>query len=96
MREYITLPDNSDKRRLRHHVMSGISRLEMFDERGHRRTSLWLYKYFWNGKKKSERAWSRWDMCGEVLSAAILNTGVYLIMPAMGSIWKRWTSRRGG
>lgn len=94
VREYITLPDNSDQNdasditaHVPRYVRGGISRLECSTNEDmllvlsdQKRTSLWLYKYFWNGSEKIQSAWSRWDMCGEVLSAAILNTGVYLIM----------------
>lgn len=94
VREYITLPDNSDQNdasditaHVPRYVRGGISRLECSTNEDmllvlsdQKRTSLWLYKYFWNGSEKIQSAWSRWDMCGEVLSAAILNTGIYLIM----------------
>ena len=93
VREYITLPDNSDQNdasditaHVPRYVRGNVSRLEcstnedMLVLSEEMRTSLWLYKYFWNGSEKIQSAWSRWDMCGEVLSAAILNTGVYLIM----------------
>ena len=94
VREYITLPDNSDQNdasditaHVPRYVRGNVSRLECSTNEDmllvlseEMRTSLWLYKYFWNGSEKIQSAWSRWDMCGEVLSAAILNTGVYLIM----------------
>lgn len=94
VREYITLPDNSDQNdasditaHVPRYVQGNVSRLECSTNEDmllvlseEMRTSLWLYKYFWNGSEKIQSAWSRWDMCGEVLSAAILNTGVYLIM----------------
>ena len=94
VREYITLPDNSDQNdasditaHVPRYVRGNVSRLECSTNEDmllvlsdQKRTSLWLYKYFWNGSEKIQSAWSRWDMCGEVLSAAILNTGVYLIM----------------
>ena len=94
VREYITLPDNSDQNdasditaHVPRYVQGNVSRLECSTNEDmllvlsdQKRTSLWLYKYFWNGSEKIQSAWSRWDMCGEVLSAAILNTGVYLIM----------------
>lgn len=94
VREYITLPDNSDQNdasditaHVLRYVRGNVSRLECSTNEDmllvlseEMRTSLWLYKYFWNGSEKIQSAWSRWDMCGEVLSAAILNTGVYLIM----------------
>ena len=94
VREYITLPDNSDQNdasditaHVPRYVQGNVSRLECSTNEDmllvlsdQKRTSLWLYKYFWNGSEKIQSAWSRWDMCGEVLSAAILNTGIYLIM----------------
>ena len=94
VREYITLPDNSDQNdasditaHVPRYVRGNVSRLECSTNEDmllvlsdQKRTSLWLYKYFWNGSEKIQSAWSRWDMCGEVLSAAILNTGIYLIM----------------
>ena len=94
VREYITLPDNSDQNdasditaHVPRYVRGNVSRLECSSNEDmllvlsdQKRTSLWLYKYFWNGSEKIQSAWSRWDMCGEVLSAAILNTGIYLIM----------------
>ena len=94
VREYITLPDNSDQNdasditaHVPRYVRGNVSRLECSTNEDmllvlseEMRTSLWLYKDFWNGSEKIQSAWSRWDMCGEVLSAAILNTGVYLIM----------------
>lgn len=94
VREYITLPDNSDQNdasditaHVPRYVRGNVSRLECSTNEDmllvlseEMRTSLWLYKYFWNGSEKIQSAWSRWDMCGEVLSAAILNTGIYLIM----------------
>lgn len=94
VREYIILPDNSDQNdasditaHVPRYVRGNVSRLECSTNEDmllvlseEMRTSLWLYKYFWNGSEKIQSAWSRWDMCGEVLSAAILNTGVYLIM----------------
>ena len=94
VREYITLPDNSDQNdasditaHVPRYVRGNVSRLECSTNEDmllvlseEMRTSLWLYKYFWNGSEKIQSAWSRWDMCWEVLSAAILNTGVYLIM----------------
>lgn len=94
VREYITLPDNSDQNdasditaHVPRYVRGNVSRLECSTNEDmllvlseEMRTSLWLYKYFWNGSEKIQSAWSRWDMCGEVLSAAILNMGVYLIM----------------
>lgn len=94
VREYITLPDNSDQNdasditaHVPRYVRGNVSRLECSTNEDmllvlsdQKRTSLWFYKYFWNGSEKIQSAWSRWDMCGEVLSAAILNTGIYLIM----------------
>ena len=94
VREYITLPDNSDQNdasditaHVPRYVRGNVSRLECSTNEDlllvlseQRRTALWLYKYFWNGSEKIQSAWSRWELCGDVLSVVILNTGVYLIM----------------
>lgn len=94
VREYITLPDNSDQNdasditaHAPRYIRGDVSRLEcstnedillVLSEQD--RSSLWVYKYFWNGSEKIQSAWCRWRMCGSVLAAAILNTGIYLIM----------------
>lgn len=94
VREYITLPDNSDQNdasdvtaHIPRYIRGGITRLEcstnedmllVLSEQD--RNSLWVYKYFWNGNEKIQSAWHRWKLCGDVLSVAILNMGVYLVM----------------
>lgn len=39
-----------------------------------------LYRYFWNGQEKLLSSWSEWIFCGEVLSAAFLNSQLLLIV----------------
>lgn len=94
VREYITLPDNSDQNdasdvtaHIPRYIRGGITRLEcstnedmllVLSEQD--RNSLWVYKYFWNGNEKIQSAWHRWKLCGDVLAVVILNMGVYLVM----------------
>lgn len=94
VREYITLPDNSDRNdasdvtaHIPRYIRGGITRLECSTNEDmllvlseQERRSLWVYKYFWNGNEKIQSAWHRWELCGDVLSVAILNMGVYLVM----------------
>ena len=44
------------------------------------RRSMYLYKYFWNGKDKLQSSWSKWTFAGEVLSAAFLNSSLMMVM----------------
>lgn len=44
------------------------------------RQSIYLYKYFWNGREKLQSSWSKWTFSGEVLSAAFLNSTLMIIV----------------
>ena len=94
LREYITLPDSSDQndaadvtahvpRYIRGHIRSLVCStgedvlLALGEEI---RSSIWVYKYFWNGSQKIQSAWFRFDMSGDVLAAFFINTQCYCIM----------------
>ena len=94
LREYITLPDSSDQndaadvtahvpRYIRGHIRSLVCStnedvlLVLGEEI---RSSIWVYKYFWNGSEKIQSAWFRFDMCGDVVAAFFVNTQCYCIM----------------
>ena len=94
VREYVTLPDASeqnDAADVTAHVpryIGGTIRklvcstgedvlLVLSDSK---KDSLWLYKYFWNGSEKIQSSWSRWDMCGEIVSVVFLHSTVFLVM----------------
>jgi hypothetical protein len=94
LREYITLPDSSDQndaadvtahvpRYIKGHIRSlvcstGEDVLLVLGEDV--RSSIWIYKYFWNGSEKIQSAWFRFDMCGDVVAAFFINTLCYCIM----------------
>lgn len=94
VREYITLPDSSDQNDaadITAHVpryISGNIRslmcstnedvLLILSEEA--RSSIWVYKYFWNGSEKIQSAWCRFDMCGEVVGLFFVNTNCYCVM----------------
>ena len=92
--EYITLPDSSDQndaadvtahvpRYIKGHISSLICStnenvLLVLSE--DIRSSIWVYKYFWNGSEKIQSAWCRFDMCGAVLGVFFVNTACYCVM----------------
>lgn len=94
LREYITLPDISDQndaaditahvpRYIRGHIRSLVCStnedvLLVLSEEV--RSSIWVYKYFWNGNQKIQSAWFRFDMCSDVVAAFFVNTKCYCVM----------------
>lgn len=94
IREYYTMPDNTDQNdaadvssHVPHYIAGGIYRLVCSSNEDYllvlsrgKRDSLWLYKYFWNGSEKIQSAWSRWDMAGNVVGAALFDDRVFLLM----------------
>lgn len=94
VREYITLPDNTDQNdaadvtaHCPRYIPSGIYKLLcstnedfllVFSNKD--RKGVWAYKYYWNGNEKIQSSWSRWEMAGQVLGAALFNAEVYFVM----------------
>ena len=45
------------------------------------RSSLWVYKFLWEGQDKVQSAWTRWNFVGgSILSAFIINSTLYLLI----------------
>lgn len=98
IREYYTMPDNTDQNdaadvssHVPHYIAGGIYRLVCSSNEDYllvlsrgKRDSLWLYKYFWNGSEKIQSAWSRWDMAGNVVGAALFDARIFLLMSYPG------------
>lgn len=98
IREYYTMPDNTDQNdaadvssHVPHYIAGGIYRLVCSSNEDYllvlsrgKRDSLWLYKYFWNGSEKLQSAWSRWDMAGSVVGAALFDARIFLLMSYPG------------
>lgn len=94
VREYFTMPDASDQNdaadvtaHVPRYIRGGICKLACSTNEDillvlseQQRTSIWVYKYFWNGAEKIQSAWGRWDMAGEVLSAVFSDTTAYLVI----------------
>lgn len=94
VREYLTLPDNTDQNdatditsHIPQYISPNINRLLcstnddiLFVLSANRKNSLWVYKYYWNGNEKIQSAWSRWELSGDILSAGIVGTKLYLAM----------------
>lgn len=98
VREYYTMPDNTDQNdatdvssHVPHYINSGIYRLVCSTNEDYllvlsrgRRNAVWLYKYFWNGEEKIQSAWSRWEMAGNVVGAALFDTRMFFLMEYPG------------
>lgn len=98
VREYYTMPDNTDQNdatdvssHIPHYINGGIYRLICSTNEDYllvlsrgRRDAVWLYKYFWNGAEKIQSAWSRWEMAGNVVGAALFDTRVFFLMEYPG------------
>lgn len=94
VREYLTLPDNTDQNdatditsHIPQYISPNINRLLcstnddiLFVLSANRRNALWVYKYYWNGNEKIQSAWSRWELSGDILSAGIVGTKLYLAL----------------
>lgn len=94
VREYLTLPDNSEQndatdlsshapRYIRGEVRKLICSVNedilLVLSKGDR-TSIYVYKYFWNGNEKIQSAWCRFQMAGEVLTVFFIDTKCWLVM----------------
>lgn len=44
------------------------------------KTSIWTYKYFWNGTEKIQSSWGRWQMGGDVLGIVFIETDIYILI----------------
>lgn len=91
VREYLTLPDSSDQNdaadvtaHVPRYIPGGICDLVcstgediLFVRSRKKLSSIWVYKYFWNGAEKIQSSWSRWDMAGDVLAIMFVNAEAY-------------------
>ena len=94
VREYITLPDNSDQNdaadvtahvpryirgRIRSFTCSTNEDVLMILSEDEP-NSIYVYKYCWNGSEKIQSAWFRFVMQGSVLGCFFVNAVCYLVM----------------
>ena len=94
VREYITLPDNSDQNdaadvtahvpryirgRIRSFTCSTNEDVLMILSEDEP-NSIYVYKYCWNGSEKIQSAWFRFAMQGSVLGCFFVNAVCYLVM----------------
>lgn len=91
VREYLTLPDASDQNdaadvtaHVPRYIPGDICDLIcstgediLFARSKTNLSSIWVYKYFWNGAEKIQSSWSRWDMAGDVLAVMFVNSEAY-------------------
>lgn len=94
VREYITLPDNSDQNdaadvtahvpryirgRIRSFTCSTNEDVLMILSEDEP-NSIYVYKYCWNGSEKIQSAWFRFSMQGSVLGCFFVNAMCYLVV----------------
>lgn len=94
IREYYTLPDNSDQNdaadvtaHVPHYIRGRVSSLVcstnediLFVQTRKDKEKVYVYKYFWNGQEKSQSCWSTWVFGGKVLALACVDTVLYLVV----------------
>lgn len=94
VREYITLPDQSDQNdaadvsaHVPRYIEGNVRYLICSTNEDlllvlgtKRQDDIYLYKYFWNGSEKIQSSWFKFHMSGDVLGAFFVFTDCYLVM----------------